>query len=72
MNEIEFDRLPLGALREHERLRLLEEIAPLRRHLGCPGDWGYGTKLATLTIILDQVRQDLSASPQRTDDGDRQ
>lgn len=42
-----------------EKLRLAEAMAPLIQFLGAPGDWGYGTRLADLTIYLKQLRHDL-------------
>jgi len=42
-----------------EKLRLAESMAPLISFLGAPGDWGYGSRLADLTIELKQIRNEL-------------
>lgn len=51
--------LPLGRINATERDRLLEEISPLLKYLGAPGDWGYGTKLGELTFFLHQVHAEV-------------
>lgn len=57
----EFNALPLcsSPLSMDEAIRLHENMMPLLRFLGSPGDWGYQTKLGRLTIALSVLRSDV-------------
>jgi len=62
-----FKDMPLcsSALTAEERIRLDENLKPLQRFLGSPGDWGYDTQLGRLTIVLDGLRRDIWTSAVR-------
>lgn len=57
-----FNDLPLcsSALSRDEAIRLHENLMPLLRFLGSPGDWGYETKLGRLTIVLGNLRAEVA------------
>ena len=61
-----FDELPMarGSLSIEERAKWINVLDPLIAYAGCPGDWGYGSKLGLLTSRLLQVRQELAQSPE--------
>jgi hypothetical protein len=56
-----FADLPLcsSLLSAEERIRLDENLKPLLRFLGSPGDWGYETKLGRVALLLDSLRREL-------------
>ena len=62
-----FADLPLcsSQLSAEERIRLDENLKPLLRFLGAPGDWGYETKLGRLTSVLDSLRREIWTSAVR-------
>jgi len=49
-------------LRPNERATLEVRLNDLLRFLNAPGDWGYGTPIADLTLYLLQFRQKLQES----------
>lgn len=57
-----FSDLPLcsSPLSRDEVIRLHENLMPLLRFLGSPGDWGYKTKLGRLTIVLGNLRAEVA------------
>lgn len=58
----DFNALPLcdSPLSRDEAIRLHENMMPLLRFLGSPGDWGYETKLGRLTIALSGLRAEVA------------
>jgi len=68
MPSANYSDLPLctSPLSRDEAIRLHENLTPLLRFLGAPGDWGYETKLGRLTIVLGNLRAEVS----RARDGD--
>jgi len=60
--------LSASPLRDAERATLLVRINDTLRFLGAPGDWGYGTRLADLTLELLWLRQQLqTAAPKASE-----
>ena len=59
---INYNNLPLcsSPLSRAETIRLTENMMPLLRFLGSPGDWGYDTKLGQLTIALGNLRAEVA------------
>lgn len=59
--EQNFNDLPLcsSPLSRDEVIRLEDNMMPLLRYLGSPGDWGYETKLGRLTQVLHGLRADI-------------
>lgn len=57
-----FKALPLSThrMRREEAVRMAAYIDPLLRFLNSPGDWGYGTKLGRLTIVLKDLLSELN------------
>jgi len=53
-------------LSEREKTILLLRIDDLLRFLGAPGDWGYGSQLATITQGLAVLRDNIDQSPARS------
>jgi hypothetical protein len=47
-------------LSERERGTLETRLNDLMRFLGAPGDWGYGTPMADLTLYLLNFREQLN------------
>lgn len=54
--------LPLctSPLTAEEARRLQDNLEPLMRFLGSPGDWGYQTKLGRLTCVLLDLRAEIT------------
>jgi hypothetical protein len=61
-------KLACRQLTNHEKDRLLENLYPLIKYLGAPGDWGYGTELAKLTIYLHELKQEIIKQPVNSGD----
>lgn len=53
--ETKIKPLSVQPLSAEETNNLLLLLTPLRKFLGSPGDWGYGTKLADLTIDVARI-----------------
>ncbi len=51
--------LSSSPLSREEAARLLENLMPLLRYLGAPGDWGYKSRLGMLTQQLQELRSDI-------------
>ena len=53
--------MPLAAhpLNEADKARLLLRIDDLLKFLGAPGDWGYSSKLGTITVHLLALRKEI-------------
>lgn len=49
----------MNDLRPNERATLELRLNDLLKFLNAPGDWGYGTPMADLTLYLLQFRQKL-------------
>ena len=60
--EAVYSDMPLcsSPLSRDEAIRLHENMMPLLRFLGSPGDWGYETKLGRLTIALSNLRAEVA------------
>jgi hypothetical protein len=54
--------LPLctSPLSVEEAQRLQDNLEPLLRFLGSPGDWGYQSKLGRLTCVLLDLRAEIT------------
>jgi hypothetical protein len=48
----DFRALAPNQLNHNDRVVMATHLSMLARHLGAPGDWGYGTQLGVLTIIV--------------------
>lgn len=53
-------------MKPHERATLELRLNDLLKFLNAPGDWGYGTPMADLTLYLLEFRQKLAKSENRT------
>lgn len=51
----------MNDLRPHERATLEVRLNDLLRFLNSPGDWGYGTPMADLTLYLLEFRAQLNS-----------
>ncbi len=53
---------PMNDMRPNERATLEVRLNDLLRFLNAPGDWGYHTPMADLTLYLLRFRQKLQQS----------